>query len=96
MFLNLIQKPWVMPERTTHLLTYWMRRGRSKKQKKWWSLVPSCIWWSVWKERNNRCFENIANPMQKVKENCINTLYLWCKEEGIDEVEQLVDFLGSL
>jgi len=47
-------------------------------------------------KKNNRCFENITNSMQKVKENCINTLYLWCKEEGIDEVEQLVDFLGSL
>ena len=81
-----------MPEHTADLLTCWMRRGGSKKQ----NLVPSCIWWSVWKERYNRCFENITNPMQKVKENCINTLYLWCKEEGIDEVEQPVDFLDYL
>lgn len=78
MFLNLIQISWVMPEHTTDLLTCWMRRGGSKKQKKWWSLVPSCLWWSAWKERNNRCFKNITNPMQKVKKNCINTLYLWC------------------
>ncbi|WMV42671.1 hypothetical protein MTR67_036056 [Solanum verrucosum] len=34
--------------------------------------------------------------MQKVKENCINTLYFWCKEEAIYEVDQLLDFLGSL
>ena len=49
-----------------------------------------------WKERNNRCFQNITKPMQKVTENCISTVYCWCKEKGIDEVEQLVDFLGSL
>ena len=34
--------------------------------------------------------------LTQVKENCINTLYFWCKEEGIDEVDQSVDFLGSL
>ena len=32
----------------------------------------------------------------QVKENCINTLYFWCKEEGIDEVEQPVDFVDYL
>ncbi|WMV10717.1 hypothetical protein MTR67_004102 [Solanum verrucosum] len=96
MFQSIIQDPWVVPEHTADLLNCWMRRGGSKTQKKWWNLVPSCIWWSIWKERNNRCFKNITNPMQKVKENCINTLYFWCKEEGIYEVDQVVDFLGSL
>ena len=47
-------------------------------------------------ERNIRCHENITNTMQKVKENCINMLFFWCKEEGIEVVEQLVDFLGSM
>lgn len=43
-----------------------------------------------------RCFKNITKPMQKVIENCISTVYFWCKEKGIDEVERLVDFLRSL
>ncbi|WMV38706.1 hypothetical protein MTR67_032091 [Solanum verrucosum] len=86
LFQSIIQDPWVVPEHTADLLNCWMRRGGSKTQKKWWNLVPSCIWWSIWKERNNRCFKNITNPMQKVKENCINTLYFWCKEEGIDDI----------
>ncbi|KAF3648646.1 BTB/POZ and MATH domain-containing protein 5 [Capsicum annuum] len=96
MFLHLTQGPWVMPENTADLLSCWMKRGGRKAQKKWWNTIPSCIWWSIWMERNNRCFENITNPMQRVKDSCISTLYFWCKEEGIDEAGQLVDFLGSL
>ncbi|KAG5616392.1 hypothetical protein H5410_016216 [Solanum commersonii] len=71
------------------------RRG-GVKAKKWWRIIPACIWWSVWKERNGRCYENKSNSIQKVKENCIAYLYFWCKQECIEEVEQLVDMLGSL
>ena len=61
-----------------------------------WSVVPACFWWAILRERNLRCHENITNTIQKVKENCIDVLYIWCKEDGIEEVEQLVDFLGSM
>ncbi|KAG5587039.1 hypothetical protein H5410_047473 [Solanum commersonii] len=58
-------------------------------------LVSTCVWWAIWRERNLRCHENITNTIQKVKENCIN-MFFWCKEDGIEEVEHLVDFLGSM
>jgi len=96
MVLSISQEPWVMPEHTADLLSCWMRRGGSKTQKRWWSIVPTCVWWAIWRERNLRCHENITNSIQKVKENCINMLFFWCKEDGIEEVEQLVDFLGSM
>lgn len=44
--------------------------------------------------KKQKMSRQITNPMQKVKENCINTLYFWSKEEGIREVELLVDFVG--
>ncbi|WMV23802.1 hypothetical protein MTR67_017187 [Solanum verrucosum] len=95
MVLSISQEPWAMPEHTTDLLSCWMRRGGSKTQKRWWSIVPTCVWWAIWRERNLRCHENITNTIQKVKEKCIN-MFFWCKEDGIEEVEQLVDFLGSM
>jgi len=96
LFLRLTGNSWTMPEHTADLLSCWIRRGGSKSQKKWWRIIPACIWWSVWKERNGRCYENKSNSIQKVKENCIAYLYFWCKQECIEEVEQLVDMLGSL
>ena len=88
------QEPWVMPEHTADLLSCWKKR--EKDTKKWWSIVPACVWWAIWRERNLRCHENITNTMQKVKENCINMFLFWCKEKGIEVAEQLVDFLGSM
>ncbi|KAG5569956.1 hypothetical protein H5410_059722 [Solanum commersonii] len=89
LFLRLTGNSWTMPEHTADLLSCWIRRGGSKSQKKWWRIIPACIWWSVWKERNGRCYENKSNSIQKVKENCIAHLYFWCKQECIEEVEQL-------
>ncbi|KAG5574498.1 hypothetical protein H5410_054632 [Solanum commersonii] len=62
---------WTMPEHTSDLLSCWISRGGSKSQKRWWKLIPSCVWWSIWKERNGRCFEDRSNSIHKVKWNCI-------------------------
>ncbi|KAG5583282.1 hypothetical protein H5410_053909 [Solanum commersonii] len=95
LFLGLTHTEWIMPEHTTDLLSCWISRGGRKSKKKWRSIIPSCIWWSIWKERNNRCFENKANSIEKVKWNCLTTLYFWCKEEGIEEAAQILDFIGT-
>ena len=78
LFLNITGYSWAMPKHTPDLLSCWIRRGGSKSQKRWWRLIPSCIWWSVWRERNARCFEDRSNPIHKVKWNCIVFLLFWC------------------
>ncbi|WMV57703.1 hypothetical protein MTR67_051088, partial [Solanum verrucosum] len=96
MFLNYLEVKWTMPEHTADLLSCWIRRGGSKRQKTWWNLIPHCIWWIVWKERNSRNFEDISNSIHKVKWNCIVSLYFWCKEIGLEDSDQLLELLGSL
>lgn len=39
-----------------------------------WKRIPPCIWWSVWRERNQRVFESNGSPIQKIK---INPLLLF-------------------
>jgi len=85
-----------MPEHTADLLSCWIRRGGSKSQKKWWRTVPACIWWNIWKERNQRIFEGKECSIQKIKWKVITSLGFWCKEQNIEEEIQLVDFVGSL
>ncbi|KAG5590371.1 hypothetical protein H5410_040885, partial [Solanum commersonii] len=85
-----------MPQHTADLLSCWISRGRRKSKKKWWSIIPSCIWWCIWKERNSRCYDNKANSIEKVKWNCLTTFYFWCKEEGIEETAQILNFIGTL
>ncbi|KAG5568861.1 hypothetical protein H5410_064121 [Solanum commersonii] len=92
----LLEVKWTMPEHTTNLLSCWIKRGGNKRQKTWWNLIPHCIWWKVWKEWNSRNFEDISNSIHKVKWNCIVSLYFWCKEIGLEDSDQLLEFLGSL
>lgn len=66
MFFSLTKTVWTMPEHTADLMSCWMKRGGSKSQKKWWRIIPSCIWWSVWRERNGRCFEDKISSVQSM------------------------------
>lgn len=90
MFFSLTKTVWTMPEHTADLMSCWMKREGSKSQKKWWRISLSCIWWSVWRERNGRCFEDKIRSVHDVKWNCLETLFFWCKQNCI------VEFLGAL
>ncbi|XP_059288373.1 uncharacterized protein LOC132041681 [Lycium ferocissimum] len=67
LFINLAKVNWTMPEHTADLLSCWIRRGGSKSQKIWWKTVPACIWWNIWKERNDRIFEGRESSLQKIQ-----------------------------
>lgn len=89
---NKARMKWLMPEHTADLLSCWTRRGDTKSQRKWWSIIPPCLWWTISPERNGRCFEDRINSIQKAKDSFIASLYFWCKQSCIDEDVKLVDF----
>jgi hypothetical protein len=31
-----------------------------------WKMVPICLFWCVWKERNNRCFKDLERSMKDI------------------------------
>ncbi|KAG5619881.1 hypothetical protein H5410_005099, partial [Solanum commersonii] len=65
----------------------WIRIGGTNSQQRWCKIIPHCIWWTVWRERNNRCFEDESNFIHKVK--CIVSFSFWCKETDIEELERV-------
>lgn len=81
MFLKISEVKWTMPH-TADLLSYKIRIRGSKRRKTWWNLIPHSIWWTVWKERNSRNFEDISSSIHKVKWNCIVSLFFRCKQTG--------------
>ncbi|WMV59469.1 hypothetical protein MTR67_052854, partial [Solanum verrucosum] len=62
----------------------------------WWKTIPACIWWTPWRERNDRCFEDQKINIQKIKMKCISLLFFWCKQELVGRTVDLVDFKGNL
>jgi hypothetical protein len=58
---------WVMPRRVLDLLSSWdnsLGRGQVKQV---WKLVPLCVMWGLWRERNVRHFEEVDMPVLEVR-----------------------------
>lgn len=95
LFLNITSPSWTMLEHISDLLSCWIRR-RVARQKRWWKLISSCIWWSVWRERNGRSLEDRSNSIHNVKWNFLVALIFWRKQLCIEDVDQIIDLIGSL
>ncbi|KAM3251621.1 hypothetical protein P3L10_005691 [Capsicum annuum] len=95
-FLNLKGIMWVMPRDTVEVLECWNKYSTHSEHKERWKIVPACIWWTVWKERNQRCFEDNYSSTQKLKMKCLALFYFWCKHEYMEDAESFVDVIGSL
>jgi len=67
---------WVMPRRVVDLFVCWWKAGRSRSAAVW-KMVPICILWFVWNERNFRYFEDLENSMENFVASFFHTLYLW-------------------
>lgn len=68
-----------MPGSTGDLLACWNSLGRLVRQKNRWKTVHACIWWTISKERNSRCFEDRCSSIHKIKMNCLLLFHFWCK-----------------
>ena len=87
-----INKIW----RVTQTLKIWSSYSNISGHRKRWKIIPACIWWSTWKERNLRCHQNKSNTIQKMKMNCLVLFHFWCKQEYMEVLESVVNVLGSL
>jgi len=95
-FINLRGIGWAMPRHTSEVLACWNRDGNQSEHKERWKIVPYCIWWTIWKERNQRCFENKNIPFQSIKMNCLATFYFWCIHSVPKDIGEINLFLDSL
>ncbi|WMV60061.1 hypothetical protein MTR67_053446 [Solanum verrucosum] len=80
LLLSMQSLKWIMPKKTAELFTCWNNPDNFVRQKRWWRIIPTCVWWTIGRKRNAWCFED-AGTQQKTK----NILYIflfhfWCKE----------------
>lgn len=74
----------------------WRQALRTSKKEERWKFVQTCIWWTIWKEMNNRSFQNVQNSIQKIRMNCLAHFYSWCKQDILARPEDVFDVLGCL
>lgn len=83
---------WVMPRGVLGVLQCWPRFSR-RPAGAIWGLIPHCIMWSLWHERNSRCFEGCEQPIHDLKKSVLFTLSEWTAAQGLVSNSTLLDFL---
>jgi hypothetical protein len=72
---------WIMPRRAIDLFACWWTSKRPRSAAIW-KMVSTCLLWCVWKERNNRYFEDLERSLEDVLASffilCIFKQWLWC------------------
>ncbi|KAL9691762.1 hypothetical protein QQ045_012188 [Rhodiola kirilowii] len=70
---------WVAPETAKTLLESWEFGGSSKSSKRLWKILCYAILWSIWEERNKRCFQNRKRSVEEVGELVKARVEWWAK-----------------
>jgi hypothetical protein len=65
---------WAMPQTAYDLLHCWRRKGPAYVV---WNAIPSCLMWLLWRERNQRAFEDAERHSADLKLLLIRTLMEW-------------------
>ena len=69
---------WVILNCVLNLVVGW-RNWFGKHSSEVWNLVPLCVMWSIWKERNNSTFEDVEHSVGQLIEFCMCSLFDWAK-----------------
>ena len=59
-----------------------------------WHMIPHCIMWSLWRERNARCFEGCEKTIQDLKKHFLCTLLEWAAASGFISDSPMLDFVN--
>ena len=68
---------WVMPQRVADLLDCWSCNFRRHRNIVVWMIVPHCLMWCIWRERNSRSFEDRERSILEFKSFFFGTLLEW-------------------
>ena len=67
---------WVLPCHVLELLTCWSVNFKRYKSAAIWELIPHCILWVIWRERNARSFEDSSRTIQELKQFFLYSLFI--------------------
>ena len=93
LFFYLFGVQWVMPKKVVDLLVCWNWRDTRNCIGVIWNAIPLCITWIIWKERNNRTFEDLEHLLASVKLSLLCTLYAWMAKLSGHSFSSILDFL---
>ena len=86
---------WVFPETVKDLLFNWWN-GLGKHASDIWNLVPLCLMWIVWLERNRRSFEDTSTADSQLRDSFAVMLFDWSRVWNFTSSPNVFDFISCL
>ena len=73
-----------------------LRGFKRKKKRAVWRLAPICLFWCIWKKRNQRTFKDEKLSDQRLKDLFIQTLFEQSRDSLELELLSILNFLDTL
>jgi hypothetical protein len=90
---SLFDVTWVMNGRVIDLLACWKGQRGNKMVLEVWRMAPLCLMWTIWRERNFRCFEDKELTMAEISTRFLTVLYQWAGVLNIPQVSSMSQFV---
>ena len=85
---------WVMPCTVMDLFCTWLGQRGQHSSLVFWKMIPHCLVWCIWAERNSRHFEDSERSIPELKLFFSHILFDWVMGLGafsIHSVSELID-----
>ena len=84
---------WVMPRFVMDLFCSWMgNRGRHSSILIW-KMIPHCLVWCIWRERNSCHFEDSERSIPELKMFFFHTLFDWVAGLGAFSIHSVLELI---
>uniref|UniRef100_A0A2N9FZM9 Reverse transcriptase domain-containing protein n=1 Tax=Fagus sylvatica TaxID=28930 RepID=A0A2N9FZM9_FAGSY len=84
---------WVMPRRVLELFDCWQWSMGCHQKLVVWRVIPHCIMWCLWRERNIRMFEGCELNIVELKLQFYCYLIDWLSATGLFSFSNLLDLI---
>ena len=86
---------WVLSGKVADLLFSWWN-GLGRHSSDIWNIVPVCLMWTIWKERNQHTFDDVSRLDSHILEGFILPLFDWSRAWGFSTSTSISEFISSL
>ena len=95
MVFGLFGVSWFMPQSVVGLLACWQGSFGCHRNRYIWLMVPHCLLWCLWRERNNRCFKDKERSISDLKLFFFRILMDWLAALRNQSFSSFIVFLDS-
>ena len=93
MVFGLFGLDWVMPCQVLQLWAAWQICGADIRNMVIWRMVPHCVIWCLWRERNACLFEDCESSVVDIKLLFFQTLYAWVNVVGVFSINSITELI---